>query len=240
MLCVLAALITTGCASKQELDEAQAQVAACEDEKVQLNDEIIAWEARFDRESSRWDSLGSSVEEAVPNALSEFHREREQILALVPEQVQGQVEEYLEDYFTTVMSGFDAMTQETADIKLQLETTNRVIQQLGADTRAGDQAITQRIDRELADERAKTAAVSQEMTALIDRIAQFDQDYINCKGCDTRLRLNKKQRAAILGLHADLTTALATLQSSGMVQLQSPDSPALTFPGDDSSSTDGP
>lgn len=205
-----------GCVSKSEHENVQAELQLCAEDQAVLEAKVAQWEDRFDRESQRWSSVESTVTEAMPKALDEFHAERKRILEMVPEQVQSEVETYLEDYFSTVMQGFQVLSQDNSDIRLQLQTTQKVIEQIGARTEsigAGTEAINQAIDQALADEQAKVAEVSLQISNVIEQIAEFDQTRINCKNCPERLRLSKKEREEILGLHAQLTTTLSQLQS---------------------------
>jgi len=210
-------LLCCGCASKAEVEELRAQLASCDEERARAEASVIAWEQRFDRENRRWEEMENSVTEAVPRALIELHEERERILELVPEQVENEVSAYLDDYFATVMKGFELLNQGNHDIQLRLSATLEALKTVGKDTRS----ISNAIDGALADERAQRDAIDQqlgalsgELTAIIDRIVGFDQQRINCKSCDQRLRLNRKQREAILGLHAELMLALAEVQAN--------------------------
>lgn len=214
---VLLAILATGCVSKKELEKAQAAIVTCDEDKAVLEAKVAQWEDRFDRESTRWESVGAEVTEAVPRALGEMHAERKRILEMVPEQVQTEVETYLEDYFTTVMQGFEALSRDNASIQLELQATQRVLENLGEQTRnigSSTQAINDAIDQALADEQAKVAEVSLRLSDVVEMISEFDQTRVNCKGCPDRLRLNKKEREAILGLHGELMAALSQLQST--------------------------
>lgn len=209
-------LTATACVPKSDLEEAKVQVANCEDEKAQMQAEIDAWEERFDRESSRWTEMQASITDTVPAALNEFHAERKRILEMVPEQVQSEVETYLNDYFSTVMRGVEMLSEDNADIKLQLQASSMALQALGADTRS----INHKIDTTLADERARQKAVQGRIDAMagtladtINEIKDFDQTRINCKSCPDRLKLNRKEREAVLAFHAELIAGLADLQA---------------------------
>ncbi len=213
---VLLPLATTACVPKGDLEEAEVQVANCQDEKAQLQAEVTAWEERFDRESSRWTDMQASITDTVPAALNEFHAERKRILEMVPEQVQSEVETYLNDYFATVMRGVEMLSKDNADIKLQLQASSMALQALGKDTRS----INTKIDTTLAEERARQQAVQRRIDDVagmladtINEIKNFDQTRINCKTCPERLKLNRKEREALLGFHAELTSALADLQA---------------------------
>ncbi len=209
-------LLLTGCVPKSDLEKAQAETNQCQEEVTRLQGEVTNWQERFDRESSRWTDMQASITDTVPSALNEFHAERKRIVEMVPEQVQHEVETYLNDYFATVMRGVEMLSEDNADIKLQLQASSMALQALGKDTRS----INTKIDTTLAEERARQQEVQRRLddnaTFLADTINQindFDQTRINCKKCPERLKLNRKEREAILAFHNELTSALADLQA---------------------------
>lgn len=215
-LIVLGMFLSWGCVSKKQYEAAQAELNRCGDEKAQLEASVIVWEQRFDRESGRWEDLGASISGAVPKALSEFHEERERILKLVPEQVEAEVNAYLEDYFSTVMRGFQLLKSDNEEIKMQLEATQDALTEVGSDTRS----ISETVDRRLADERQRRAAenarreqMASRLSELVAQVAQFDQDRINSRSGADRLKLNRKEKEAILGFHAEVMSSLSEIQS---------------------------
>jgi hypothetical protein len=208
--------IVSGCVSKSELEETQTELAECVEAKAGAEADVKAWEDRYDRESGRWNELETSVSEALPKALGEFHAERERILELVPDQVQGEVSKYLEDYFSTVMKGFELLNNDNADIKLELRATQKALEVVGADARG----IRTAVDEALVDERGKRDAMSGRLADLsghlgdiVEQVVEFDQSRINCKQCPDRLTLSRKEREAILAFHAELMSDLSDLQS---------------------------
>lgn len=240
LLLLAISLTSIGCASKAEVEDLRTQLAACDEERARAEASVIAWEQRFDRENRRWQEMEQSVIEAVPQALGEIHQERERILELVPEQVEDEVSAYLDDYFATVMKGFELLKKDNRDIQLQLDATFKALQAVGKDTRS----IGTAIDGALADERAKRDAIGQqlggltgELTDIVNQIVGFDQQRINCKNCKDRLRLNRNQREAILGFHSELMLALANVQAStSAVASEAPTESSL--PGDGTTTED--
>ncbi len=209
-------LLSGGCVSKSDYEGLQAEIAECREEKVQAEAQVIAWEQRFDRESSRWEELEGSISEQVPMALSDLNAERERILEMVPEQVQSEVSAYLEEYFSTVMRGFDRLSSDNREVQLQLNATQKVLENLGRDT----SSISTSIDSALADERSARQAEAEKRQEVIQRLAElvaivndFDSSTINCKGCPDQLRLKRQARETITSFHAELTARLADLQS---------------------------
>lgn len=205
----LVAAVAGGCVSKKTHEALQAQLQTCEDEKAKVQAENVNWERRFDRESQRWETLGQSVTEALPKALVEFHDERDRILKLVPQQVQTEVQAYLEDYFDTVSKGFQLLKNDNEEIKAQLSATQVALEGVGADTKS----ISATVDRTLADERRRRDKVSVELAALFDQVVEFDRTKIDCAKCPDKLGLSRKERETILAFHDDLARRVAAIQS---------------------------
>lgn len=204
-----AALVAGGCVSKGELEKVRSELEACQQEKASLSEEVAAWEARFDRAAERWTNIESSVVESVPNALAEFDAERDRILELVPEQVQYEVASYLDDYFGTLMSAFRGVQGDNRDIKLQLDATQKALSALDKDTRQISAAIEEAVTLE-ADKRR---AVADGLAVIHRQLVDFARERINCADCEERIKLNKREREAVLGFHAELMSALSNLQT---------------------------
>ena len=224
---LLAVLLTAsllpavGCVSKSDHEALQAELAACQQAKAEKEAEVISWEQRFDRESARWNQIGASVSDMVPKALSEIHGERERILKMVPDQVQSEVSGYLDEYFNTVMTGFDRMTQDNQELQVQVLGLQKAMDVLGHDTKA----IGKAIDESLTDEKDRRQKLAQDLADVIDLIVEYDQTRLNCKGCDDRLRMRDKSRSAVLAFHQELMSDLSRLQTYAA---------SASDPGDDS------
>ncbi len=206
---VLLSVLSVGCVSKSDHEALQAQLDACQQEKAQVEAEVISWEQRFDRESSRWTQIGDSVAEAVPQALTEMHEERTRILNMVPEQVQNEVSDYLDEYFNTVMSGFDRMAQDNRDLRVEVMGMQKAMEVLGHDTKA----IGKAIDDSLTDEKGRRQKLARDLADIIDLVVEYDQTRLNCKGCPDRLKMRDKSRSALLAFHQDLMSDLSRLQA---------------------------
>jgi hypothetical protein len=208
-LVALTALLAGGCVSKKEYEGVQAELATCQEEKAAAQADVLSWQQRYDRETARWDQMEQSITDAVPKALIEFNSEKERILGLVPEQVKFEVQSYLEDYFNTVMKGFELLKKDNDEIRLQLAATQGAVETVGLDTRS----IGQALDEKVAVEQRKREQVATQLAALVAEIGKFDSTYVNCKSCPQYLSLSKKERDAIMGFHADMTAKLSQLQT---------------------------
>lgn len=195
----------------------QAELETCRAEQVEADAQVIAWEQRFDRESERWEGMEANILEQVPQAVNELQTERDRIIELVPEQVQEEVTKYLDDYFATVMTGFEAMAQDSQQIRMKLGVTNQVLANLGADTTSLRQSVegqlTEELDKRDA-ERAQREDVAQQIGQLVSLVKEFDTNRINCKQCPDKLRLKRKEREAITAFHSELSVKLSGLQAA--------------------------
>lgn len=226
------ALLLSGCVAKSEHEAVQGELAQCEEQLAQAKAENIQWQSRFDRESQRWEQVGASVEEAVPRALNELEEERERIIKAVPEQVQEEVSRYLDGYFNTVMRGFDALNEQNERTRIELETTNKVLTSLGADTKQ----IGKAIDTSLTESKAKRDRIASQLADMIDHIVEYDQTRLNCKKCAEKLKMRDRSREELLSFHAELMADLAELQT--FTALPGTGTAVATEPSDDGGGMD--
>lgn len=243
LLLAMPAVLACG-VPKEEHEALQSTLAACEEEKISAQAAVMAWEQRFDRESSRWEEMEASISDALPRALSDFHAEKERLVEQMPENVQAELDAYLEDYFVTVMAGFDRLVSDNKEIKLELKATQRVLDRIGGDTqeiRESTTAIDDALDEAFKEERglrfaerAKREAIEQDLTGIVSHLTEWDRTRINCKQCPERLTLSRKERETITALHGDLIRRLTELQASAG-QNESPAAPAETGEGDGAS-----
>ncbi|MEM8998526.1 MAG: hypothetical protein AAGF23_27315 [Acidobacteriota bacterium] len=242
-LALVAMLILTGCVKKSDFEALQAELDACEAAKAESQAAVLQWEQRYDRESARWTQIEESVSSAVPNALSELHQERERILELVPDQVQNEVSGFLDEYFNTVMAGFDRMARDNQDLKVEVLGLTKAMEVLGTDTKQ----IGRAIDESLADEKSRRERLARDLADVIDLVVEFDQTRVNCDKCPDRLRMRDKYKEQLLGFHQELIADLAGLQTyaagipgQGDAEAAAADTPAADGAGTESAdSADG-
>lgn len=232
-LSALSLVALGGCVSKSQYEELQGQFNTCEEEKAKADAAVISWEQRFDRESKRWTEMEKSVTTALPRALSEFQEERERIVKLVPDQVKGQLQRFFDDYGRTVAKGFEQLREDNAEVKLQLAATQKALEIVGKDTKSigeNTQSIGKMIDQSLSGERGKREQLAKDLTDVLNRIVEFDQTKINCKGCPERLKMRDKTKEEMLAFHQELIQDLSTIQNAALV-------PAA--PAEDEAAADG-
>lgn len=212
VVALAATLALTGCVAKSTHRAVEERLAQCEQEKAGLQEQVAAWESRFDQQSERWETMQSTVTDTLPQALREMNTERDRIVKLVPIQVQQEVEQYLDRYFDTVMKGFQKLQQDNDSLRADLQATNQKLDSLGVDT-SDIRSTASTIDTKLEEEREKRRSIAGHVADINVMLANFDQSKVNCKDCPTRLKLNREEREAITSFHQQLSNALASLQA---------------------------
>ncbi len=204
VLLLIASLALTGCVSKSAHEAIQIQLEECRADKQASQGAAEACEKRYDREIARFDTLDSTLEEVVPEALATFRSEREEILEQVPVQVREEVESYLDEFATAVARSFQRLSDDNDKILSELGTAKIELAKLSADTEALISAGVDTTIQEVREGQASRETLDARSASIVAMILDFDRSRINCKSCDNRLRLNKKEIQAITAFHGDL------------------------------------
>ena len=204
----LASLALVGCVSKSAHEAIQVQLDECRADKQAAQGASDACEKRYDREIARFDTLDSTLEEVVPDALATFRSEREEILEQVPVQVRDEVESYLDEFATAVARSFQRLSDDNEKILGELGTAKIELAKLSADTEALIAAGVDTTIQEVREGQATRETLDARSSEIVALILQFDRTRVNCKNCDERLRLNKKEIQAITAFHATLIESL--------------------------------
>ncbi len=208
VLLLIASFALSGCISKSDHEALQSQLEECRTDKQAAQVAFTACEKRFDREIARFDTLDSTLEEAVPDALATFRAERQEILEQVPVQVRDEVESYLDEFATAVGRSFQRLSEDNDKILAELGTAQLELTKLGVDTESLIVASRESTIQEVRVGQASRKDLDARSAEIVSKILKFDRERINCKDCDNRLRLNKKEIQAITEFHATLIEAL--------------------------------
>lgn len=208
VLLLVAALSLSGCVSKSAHEAIQSQLDECRADKQAAQGASEACEKRYDREIARFDTLDSTLEEVVPEALATFRAEREEVLEQVPVQVRDEVESYLDEFATAVARSFQRLADDNEKILGELGAAKVELAKLGADTEAMIAAGVDSTIQEVREGQASREVLQARSANIVAMILEFDRTRINCKDCDNRLRLNKKEIQAITAFHSTLVENL--------------------------------
>ena len=174
-------------------------------------------EERYARDVRRWQSLDEVATTVLPKALSDFREERDRILELIPTQTREEVASYINELADATARGFQVLRDETENVLLELEIAQLKLDRLGARTDSiGEHAesISLSIENSLRESAEARQRIRKRVSDLVDRVHDFDAEYINDRSSSDRLRLNRRQRETIKAFHDDVVSSLAGLSES--------------------------
>ena len=210
-IAVVTLVVSTGCVSKKQYDEAQGKLVACEAERTQAVAAVAACTDNAQKEAQRWEDLSTSLQKEAPAVLSAMQAEKQVFLQQLPEAVRSQVDSYLEKFSRDVKKAFAVMREDNQKMATQIEALGSTA---GRTEGKADQILGRMEQREralLADAERVQKGVG-EVTALL---TEFDRSVINCKDCPEKLVLNRKERETITAFHGRLLDALSALRTPG-------------------------
>jgi hypothetical protein len=208
---VLVLAAASGCVSKSKFEESQAKVAACEAERTQAVAAAASCQENVTKEAARWDALTESLTKEAPAVLENIQNEKAEFLRQLPEAVRTQVDSYLEKFSGDVRKAFALMRDENQKMAAKLaevgDTAGR--------TEGKADIIIGRIEERERALVADAGRVQQGIADVIGRIGEFDRTMINCRDCDDRLVLSRKERETISAFHSQMVEALTGLRTPG-------------------------
>lgn len=218
-------VLTSGCVSRARHRSVEAELTECKTDKLAAQEASQFCNRRYAQEVERWDDIQQVVEEVLPQTVKDFEAERDRIVAMMPEEVRREVEDYLSSFATAVARGFDRLTEQNREILAELKVYKTGLDEVGVRTRSIDETVTARlresalqVERAAADQRAAARRVAAAANALIDEVQGFDQKYITDKDSRERLRLNRNQRETVALFHDQLVRELIELRDTAAAE----------------------
>lgn len=203
---LLVGALVVGCVSKGDHQAVLAQLEECRNDKTAAQSAAAACEDRFEREIARFDNLDATLGDVLPATLREFEDERAKILEQVPVQVQGEVANYMDEFSDAVRRSFHGLQQDNLEMMAQLSQAQEKLESLGVSS----EDLGRRVDT-IGSGLAEQNALRGEAAEIAERLREFDRTMVNCRNCDDRLRLNRKERETISNFHAELVASLLVL-----------------------------
>ncbi len=211
---IVAVGLLTSCASKADLESAQALLEECRSDKSLAQEAALSCQDRYDSEVRRWQDTDTLLAEVLPRAMEDFRAERDRIIEPIPEETRQEVEGYLDVLSDGLARGFQVLREENETVLLQLEIAQTKLDVLADQTDSiGEEArsITASLDRVLLEHQERALATRRAIAGIVERIHAFDRDFINERGSPERLHLNRNQRETIKGFHDEVVGGLAAL-----------------------------
>jgi len=218
--CACAVLaVSMGCVSRARHQTVETELSECRRDKVAAQEAAQFCNRRYSQEVERWDDIQAVVEEVLPETVKNFEAERDRIVAMMPEEVQREVDAYLANFAQAVARGFDLLTEQNREILGELQLYKASLEEVGVRTRSIDETMTARLrdsavelEEIAADRRRSDRLVAETANALVDEVQIFDQTYISDRASRERLKLNRNQRETVALFHDRLVRHLIELR----------------------------
>lgn len=210
---VLTALVVAGCGvSKGDHEQVVAELEECR------------------AESARWESLyQESVEERrvaldqalelLPAAHEELRSEIDLRLGEATQQLdetlKAEVQKSVYELAEAMASGYNMLQQENERLQTQLAESRGLIESVLEKTDTIEQAAGA-IEERVGVEREAFLAARQSLLLEIGEVEAFLRDwqykYVDCRECEERLRINKREREALARFYDEVVSRLAAVR----------------------------
>jgi hypothetical protein len=211
LIALLVAVVAVGCGGIKEEDHLAA-VAACEEETAR-------WESMYQESVTERQQALDQALTMLPTAHEDLRSQIDlrlgQVTADLDEAIKAEVQESFYELAEAIADGYNNLQEENQMLQVQLGETRRVIDQVLTKTGAIEEKAGSIQTSVTADQQA---IVANRQAALIKvgEVETFMRDwqymYVDCKGCDERLRINKKERDALAKMHDSLMGQLAEVR----------------------------
>jgi hypothetical protein len=181
-------------------------------------------------ESLRWESLyQESVEErrlALDQALamlptaheelrSQIDLRLDEVTAQLDQSVKAEVQESVYELAEAIASGYNMLQQENKQLQAQLTESRGLIETVLERANAIEESagtIEERVGVEQDVFVARRQALLLEIGEVESYLREWQYMHIDCKECEERLRINKRERDALAQLHDQITARLETVR----------------------------
>lgn len=207
----------TGCVSKKDHEALQAQLAECQNDKRAAQSATSAIEGKLANDNQRWEEMRVELGEALPRMKQEFEEERKRIMDSVPKSVRAEVGAKLDRHFARMSESFVTMGRDMEALQGQLEGAREEIAQVKGQTAVVETKVdvtNATLDGEIASLKGELEEKGRRAAELTKRVTEFDKRHLTCDDCEEKLKMKAESREALLELHGELVTDLASLQSA--------------------------
>jgi exonuclease VII large subunit len=200
------ALLAGGCVKKSEYQSVVTQLEECK----QRSDEYegLYQQAMEERKQTLVEAM-----DYLPTAAAELRQELDvklqEVTAGLDTRVREQVREMLDRMTQQMAQGYRTLSEQNQQLQTQLADARGVLDVVMQKTGA--------IERTVGEERVamlrRRESVMGQIDDLSETISTWKYSYVDCKDCDTRLRLNDRERQEISSLTTQLASDLEALRN---------------------------
>ncbi len=186
--------------------------------------------AESEEDAARWESLyQESMDErqqALDQALimlpsahedlrSQIDVRLSEVTSELDEVIKAEVQESFYELAQAIAEGYNNLQQENQQLQSQLTESRNLIEMVLEKTGAIEQQAGA-IQSSVTTDQATIVANRQAALIQVGEVESFVRDwqymYVECKGCEERLRINKRERDALARMHDDLMGRLAAVR----------------------------
>lgn len=213
LVLVLVILLGAGCGvSKGDHEQAVADLEEC---KV----ESLRWESLYQESVEERRVALDQALEMLPAAHEELRSQidvrLDEVTQALDETLKAEVHESVYELAEAIASGYNMLQQENQRLQTQLDESRGLIETVLERT-GSIEATAGTIEERVGAEKDAFLASRQALLLEIGEVEAYLRDwqynYVDCRGCEERLRINKRERDALAQLHDEVVSRLEAVR----------------------------
>ena len=213
VVALLAALLATGCGvSTEDHEQLAAELEECKAESLR-------WESLYQESVEERRLALDQALEMLPAAHEELRMQMDlklgEVTRSLDEGLRAQVQQSVYELAEAMATGYNNLHQENQLLQTQLAESRELIETVLEKTGTIEEAAGT-IEESVGAEREAFVAARQALLLEIGEVEAFLRDWeyahIECRDCDERLRINKREREALAQLRNEIVTRLEAVR----------------------------
>jgi hypothetical protein len=204
------AVVAMGCGVSEE--DHLAVVAECEEETLRWE---VLYQESVDERQQALDQALTMLPSAHEDLRSQIDMRLGEVTAELDEAIKAEVQESFYELAEAIADGYNNLQEENQMLQVQLGETRRVIDSVLEKT-GTIEAQAGSIQTSVTTDQQVIVANRQAALIKVGEVESFMRDwqymYVDCKGCEEHLRVNKKERDALAKMHDELMGRLSRVR----------------------------
>ena len=202
----LAAVLLVGCGvSKSEHEAVVAELEEC-------RAGALRWETLYQESvEERRQALDQALEmlpAAHDELRSQINLRLDEVTRSLDSTLRSEVQESVYELAEAIAEGYSVLQDENEQLEAQLAESRRLIESVLEKTGSIEERVGSEKEAFLADRQSLLLEIGEVEAYLRD----WQYKHVECKGCDERLRINKRERDALAQLQEEILSRLAEVR----------------------------
>ncbi|MDX1642856.1 MAG: hypothetical protein R3244_00715 [Thermoanaerobaculia bacterium] len=202
----LAAVLLVGCGvSKSEHETVVAELEEC-------RANALRWETLYQESvEERRQALDQALEmlpAAHDELRSQINLRLDEVTQSLDSTLRSEVQESVYELAEAIAEGYSVLQDENEQLEAQLAESRRLIESVLEKTGSIEERVGSEKEAFLADRQSLLLEIGEVEAYLRD----WQYKHVECKGCDERLRINKRERDALAQLQEEILSRLAEVR----------------------------